>query len=38
MSALDYSVELAVDCPHNDVNAAAFMRVTTTIEGRDAVE
>jgi hypothetical protein len=38
ISALDYIVEPEVECPDNDVNDAAFVRATTTIGGRDAVE
>jgi hypothetical protein len=38
MSALDYTVELEVECPDNDPNDPAFIQVTTTIRVRDAVE
>jgi hypothetical protein len=38
MSELDYTIEPKVECPDNDPNDAAFVRVTTTIRGRDAVE
>jgi hypothetical protein len=38
MSELDYSIESDVDCPNNYPNNAAFVRVTATIRGRDAIE
>jgi hypothetical protein len=38
MSKLDYAVELEVECPDNDPNNVAFVRVTATIGGRDTVE
>jgi hypothetical protein len=38
MSALDYTVEPEVECSDDDPNDAAFVRATTTIGGRDAVE
>jgi hypothetical protein len=38
MSALDYTFELEVECPDDDPNDVAFIRATTTIKGRDAVE
>jgi hypothetical protein len=38
MSALDYSVEPEVDYLDSGVNDVAFMRATTTIGGRDAME
>jgi hypothetical protein len=38
MSALDYTAEPEVECLDDDPNDAAFIRATTTIEGRDAVE
>jgi hypothetical protein len=38
MSALDYVVELDVECPDDDPNDVAFIRTTTTIGGRDAVQ
>jgi hypothetical protein len=33
MSELDYIMESEFECPDSDVNAAAFVRVTGTIEG-----
>jgi hypothetical protein len=38
MSKLDYAIEPEVECLDNDPNDATFVRVTTTIGGRDAVE
>jgi hypothetical protein len=38
MSELYYTVEPEVECPNNNSNNAAFVRATTTIGGRDAVE
>jgi hypothetical protein len=38
MSALDYTVELEFECLDNDPNDIAFVRVTATIRGQDAVE
>jgi hypothetical protein len=38
MSELDYAVEPEVECSDDDPNDVAFIRVTTTIGGRDAVE
>jgi hypothetical protein len=38
MSELYYTVEPEVECPNNNPNNAAFVRATTTIGGRDAVE
>jgi hypothetical protein len=38
MSALDYTVELEVECPDDDANDAAFVQATATIRGRDTVE
>jgi hypothetical protein len=38
MSELDYSIEPDVDCTDNDPNDAAFVRVTATIRGCDAIE
>jgi hypothetical protein len=38
MSELDYAVEPEVECPDNDPNDDAFVRVNVTIGGRDAVE
>jgi hypothetical protein len=38
MSALDYVVELEVECPDDDANDAAFIRATATIGGRDAIK
>jgi hypothetical protein len=38
MSELDYAVVPEVECPNNDPNNAAFVRVTTTIGGHDVVE
>jgi hypothetical protein len=33
MSELDYAIEPEVECPDNDPNDAAFVRVTTTSGG-----
>jgi hypothetical protein len=38
ISELDYVVEPEVECSADDPNDAAFVRATTTIGGRDAVE
>jgi hypothetical protein len=38
MSALYYDVEPAMDFPDTDVNDVAFIRATTMIGGRDAIE
>jgi hypothetical protein len=38
MGELDYAVEPEVQCPDDDPNDAAFVRVTATFEGRDAIE
>jgi hypothetical protein len=38
MSALDYEVEPSVDCPDTDANDVAFIRATTMIGCRVAVE
>jgi hypothetical protein len=38
ISELDYVVEPEVECSVDDPNDAAFVRATTTIGGRDAVE
>jgi hypothetical protein len=38
MSTLHYTVESEVECSDNDVNNAFFVRVTTTIGGRNAIE
>jgi hypothetical protein len=38
MSALDYVVELDVECPDDDPNDVAFIRTTTTIGSQDAVQ
>jgi hypothetical protein len=38
MCMLDYVVELDVECPDDDPNDVAFVCVTTTNGGRDAVE
>jgi hypothetical protein len=38
MSALDYVVELEVECPDDDANDAAFIRAIATIGGRDAIK
>jgi hypothetical protein len=38
MNALDYTMELEVDCPDNDVNDVAFVRVIAIIGGHNAVE
>jgi hypothetical protein len=38
MSALDYVVEPEVDCPDDDSNNVTFVRTTSTIGGRDAIE
>jgi hypothetical protein len=38
MSVLDYTVESEVECKDDDPSDAAFIRVTTTIRGQDAVE
>jgi hypothetical protein len=38
MSELDYAIEPKVECPDNDPNDAAFIQVTATIRGCDAVE
>jgi hypothetical protein len=38
MSELDYSVEPVVKCSNNDPQDDAFIRVTSTIRGHDAVE
>jgi hypothetical protein len=38
MSALDYTIEPKVECLDNDPNDVAFVRATTTIGGRDAIE
>jgi hypothetical protein len=38
MSELDYAVKTEVECPDHDLNDAAFVRVTATIGGRDAVK
>jgi hypothetical protein len=38
MSMLDYTMEPEADCPDNDVNDVAFVRVMNMIGGRDAVE
>jgi hypothetical protein len=38
MSELDYAIEPEVECPDNDPNDDAFVRETTTIGGRDAIE
>jgi hypothetical protein len=38
MSELDYVIEPEVEYLDNDPNDAAFVRATTTIGGRDAVE
>jgi hypothetical protein len=37
MSALDYIVEPEVECSEDNLNDAAFVWVTSTIGGRDAV-
>jgi hypothetical protein len=37
MSELDLAIEPEVECPNDDPNDAAFVRGTTTIGGRDAV-
>jgi hypothetical protein len=38
MGELDYAIEPEVECPDNDPNDVAFVRVTATIGGCDAVE
>jgi hypothetical protein len=38
MGELDYAIEPEVECPDNDPNDVAFVRVTAAISGRDAVE
>jgi hypothetical protein len=38
MTVLDYMVESEVDCLDDDLNNAAFIRATSTIGGRDAIE
>jgi hypothetical protein len=38
MSALDYAIELELECPDDDSNDVAFAQATTTIGGRDAVK
>jgi hypothetical protein len=38
MCELDYVIEPEVECPDNDPNDVAFVRVTVTIGGCDAVE
>jgi hypothetical protein len=38
MCALDYVVELDVECPDDDPNNVAFIHATATIGGRDAIE
>jgi hypothetical protein len=38
MGALDYIVELKVDCSDNDINDNAFIRPITMIGGHDVVE
>jgi hypothetical protein len=37
MSELDFAIEPEVECPNDDSNDDAFVRGTTTIGGRDAV-
>jgi hypothetical protein len=38
MSMLDYTIEPEVECSDDDLNDATFVRVTTTVGGRDAVK
>jgi hypothetical protein len=37
MGELDYAIESKVECPDSDPNDAAFVRVTITIRGHDAI-
>jgi hypothetical protein len=38
MSAVDYMVELEVECSDDDAKDVAFVHATTTIGGQDSIE